>query len=436
MTRAASIASVRFALLATLGAWPCAAIAGEATAIVVSPNGPVRSLGDAVRQAPAGSRIVVRAGTYREQPILIDRPLTIVGEGRPVIEAATPATLIRVVANDVRLEGLVLTKIESSHVEDRAGVRFERVTRCAAERLEVLNAPYGIQVSESTDCRIAGNTIHGAGAGQRAPGNAIHLWNAKRMTVVDNTISGHRDGLYFEFVQDTTIERNVSERNLRYGLHFMFSHGCAYRSNRFAHNGAGVAVMYTHDVIIEHNEFLENRGPTAYGLLLKDISESRLHGNRFQNNTVGLLIEGGGRLAMTANRFLGNGWGVKLMANSAGNRFEGNVFDGNSFDMTTNSRSTEAVVSGNWWDRYTGYDFDRDGRGDIPFRPVRLFSLLVATNPSSVVLMRSTFVDLLDAAERTLPVLTPNTLVDKAPLMQIPQVDAPPLDRAQMEMPR
>ncbi len=422
MTRAGS-ASFGMALVVTLGVCPSAATAGDTPTptIVVSPTGPVRSLGQAVKQAASGSRIVVRAGTYREQPILIDRPLTVVGEGRPVIEAAAPGTLIRVTADDVTLEGLVLTKIEPSHVEDRAGVRFDHVRRCAAERLEVLDAPYGILVSESEECRLAGNTIRGAGARQRAPGNAIHLWNARRMTLVDNVVSGHRDGLYFEFVQDTTIERNVSERNQRYGLHFMFSHGNAYRWNRFERNGAGVAVMYTHDVIIEHNDFRENRGPTAYGLLLKDISESRLHANRFHENTVGLLIEGGGKLTMTANRFTGNGWGVKLMSNSSGNRFEGNVFDGNSFDMTTNSRATEAVVAGNWWDRYTGYDFDRNGRGDIPFRPVRLFSLLVASHPSSVVLMRSTFVDLLDAAERALPVLTPETLVDAQPLMVRPK---------------
>ena len=422
MTRTASrTLTLALLLIGTVASHADEAAASEPETIVVSPNGAVRSLGEAVRRAAPGARIVVHAGTYREPPILIDRPLTVVGEGRPVIAGVAPATLIRVVADDVRIEGLVLTTIEASYVEDRAGVRFERVHRCAAERIEVVDAPYGIQVSESSDCRIAGNTIRGAGARQRAPGNAIHLWNARRMTLVDNVVSGHRDGLYFEFVQDATIDGNVSEHNLRYGLHFMFSHGCAYRRNRFVSNGAGVAVMYTHDVTIERNEFLENRGPTAYGLLLKDISDSRVQGNRFQHNTVALLIEGGGRLTTTQNRFVGNGWGVKLMANSAGNRFEGNVFDGNSFDMTTNSRSTEAVVSGNWWDRYTGYDVDRDGRGDIPYRPVRLFSLLVATHPSSVVLMRGTFVDLLDAAERTLPVLTPNTLVDAAPLMEMPR---------------
>jgi nitrous oxidase accessory protein len=89
--------------------------------------------------------------------------------------------------------------------------------------------------------------------------------------------------------------------------------------------------------------------------------------------------------------------------------------------MATNSRATSAVVSGNWWDRYRGFDLDRDGHGDVAFRPVRLFSLLVASHPPSMILMRSAFVDLLDTAERALPVLTPETLVDASPLMVAPR---------------
>jgi len=412
--------------------WTTIAIGGLAAALMlarpvsaetltVSSSGPLRSVAEAVRQAPAGSRIIVRPGRYREMPLVIDRPLTITGEGRPVIEAAADGTLIRVVADDVTVRGLALTGIVGSYVEDRAAIRFERAHRCVAEDLEVRDAPFGIYASESSDCRIVGNVVRGGGNGRRALGNAIHLWNSRRMIVANNVVTRHRDGLYFEFVQDTTIERNTSEGNARYGLHFMFSNHCVYRDNRFVRNGAGVAVMYTRQVAMERNLFHANRGPTAYGLLLKDISESRLAGNRFTENTVGVLIEGGGRLTFAGNRFAQNGWAVKLMANSSGNRFEGNVFEGNSFDMATNSRSTDGVVSGNWWDRYDGYDLDRDGRGDVAFRPVRLYSLLVANDPPSVILMRSAFVDMLDAAERALPVLTPETLVDRAPLMKVPR---------------
>jgi nitrous oxidase accessory protein len=407
------------AVCALLAAAPACDAAAET--LTVSPNGRLRSVAEAVRTAAPGARIVVTAGTYREPPILIDRPLTIEGEGRPRLVAAAPATLIRVTADDVTLRGLVLADVPASHVEDRAAVRFEHVRRCVADGLEIERAPYGLYLSESADCRLTGNAIRGAGAGARPLGNAIHLWSTTRTTITDNVVSEHRDGLYFEFVQDTTIARNTSARNTRYGLHFMFSHRCVYTGNTFRHNGAGVAVMYTREVTMTRNAFDDNRGPSAYGLLLKDISDSRLEANHFGDNTVGLLIEGGGRLAVIGNRFTGNGWAVKLMANSSDDRLEGNVFERNAFDLATNSRTTTATVAGNWWDRYRGYDLDRDGRGDVPFRPVRLFSLVVASHPPAIIVMRSAFVDLLDAAERALPVLTPETLVDARPLMGVPR---------------
>ena len=208
---------------------------------------------------------------------------------------------------------------------------------------------------------------------------------------------------------------------MRYGLHFMFSDSCTYRDNQFRENGAGIAVMYTKHLTIEHNRFEDNTGPTAYGLLLKEIGDSRLEDNAFRGNAVGLLMEGGGRLEVRGNTFENNGWAIRLMANSVDNRFEANVFAGNSFDVSTNSQSNYSTFRGNWWDRYRGYDLDRNGIGDVGFRPVRLFALLVARHEPAIMLLRSAFVDLLDQAERVLPILTPETLVDAAPLMERPR---------------
>jgi nitrous oxidase accessory protein len=53
--------------------------------------------------------------------------------------------------------------------------------------------------------------------------------------------------------------------------------------------------------------------------------------------------------------------------------------------------------------------------GDVPFRPVRLFSLIVEQNEPALVLQRSFLVDLLDLAEQVLPVLTPENLQDQTP---------------------
>ena len=118
------------------------------------------------------------------------------------------------------------------------------------------------------------------------------------------------------------------------------------------------------------------------------------------------------------NTFAGNGWAVRLRASAQDARFTGNDFLDNSFDVSTNSRQSQATFAGNHWDAYRGHDLDRDGVGDVPFRPVRLFSLLVERYPPTLALLRSLIVDLLDAAERVLPVLTPEAVLDSSPAMR------------------
>ena len=72
--------------------------------------------------------------------------------------------------------------------------------------------------------------------------------------------------------------------------------------------------------------------------------------------------------------------------------------------MATNSRaSSPSTFSGNYWDGYEGYDLDHDGIGDVPFRPVRLFSVLVDQNEPLLILLRSLLLDLLEVAERVVP---------------------------------
>lgn len=400
---------------------PLLALLQTGATIVVSPDGPVRSVAEAVRLAPLGGRVVIRAGTYDIGPIVLDRPVSLEGEGHPVLRGRGDYTLLLVTADSVTVRGLVLAHVASSYVEDRAALRFTGVRGCVAEDLEIRDAFFGIYLAKTTGCVVRGNRITGSNRAEREAGNGIHLWDTRDVELRDNIISGHRDGLYFEFVRGARVTGNTSTGNVRYGLHFMFSDSCAYRNNAFLRNGAGVAVMYTKRLTIERNRFEDNTGPTAYGLLLKEISDSRLEGNQFLRNTVGLVTEGGGRLEVRGNRFEDNGWAVRLMANSMDNRFEGNVFAGNSFDVATNSQSNYSVFAANWWDRYRGYDLDRNGFGDAGYRPVRLFALLVTRHEPAIVLLRSTFVDLLDQAERVLPVFTPETLVDATPLMVRPR---------------
>jgi nitrous oxidase accessory protein len=396
---------------------PAALDAQRGGRIDVAPTGAYRTVGAGVAAARDGDTIVVHAGLYREPLVTIDKRIALVGEGGPVLDGEAKHALLLVTADDVTVRGLVLRNVGTSFVEDRAALKANHVRGCSIDHDRVENGFFGIYLADVTDCRVADNVIRGLATRETEAGNGIHLWRARRITIEHNDVSGQRDGIYFEFVHDTDVRDNISTHNLRYGLHFMYSDNCRYAANTFRENGSGVAVMYTKGVTMTANRFEDNWGPAAYGLLLKEISDARLERNVFDHNTTALVADGANRIAAVGNEFTNNGWAVRLEASTVDGRFERNNFVGNTFDLVTNSRSPSTVFAGNYWDDYRGYDVDRDGTGDVPHRPVRLFSVIVERQPASLILLRSTFATLLDAAERVLPSLTPDALVDATPAM-------------------
>ena len=391
---------------------------GAGAPIVVSPGGPVRTIGQALGLAPAGGRIVVRAGVYREPTLRLTRPVELTGDSGAVLDGEGRRQLMTITGDDVTVRGLTLRNVGMSYTEDRAAIKAVGVRGCVIEDNRVEEGFFGIYLARSTGCRIVRNVLSARGRTEVGSGNGIHLWSSDSVLIEGNTISGYRDGIYFEFVRGSTIRGNTSERNLRYGLHFMYSDGCHYRANLFRANGSGVAVMYSKNVEMTGNRFEDNWGSAAYGLLLKEMSDSRVIGNTFARNTTGLVAEGADRLEARDNDFIEDGWAVRMTASSSDARFTGNNFIGNTFDVATNSRQAFSTFAGNYWDAYRGYDLDRDGYGDVPHRPVRLFSLIVEHNEPALILLRSLFVRVLDVAERTVPLLTPATLSDERPAMR------------------
>lgn len=378
---------------------------------------PISTITEALESAAPGDRVVVHAGIYREPTIVVTRPIELVGEGWPTLDGEGEREILRIESDGVTVEGLVFKDVGVSYVEDRAAIKVKEAGNCRIVGNRINNAFFGIYLAQAHSCWIEGNEILGEALKETASGNGIHLWYSRDIDIRNNLVSNHRDGIYLEFVEDSRITGNLSRNHLRYGLHFMFSDGCVYEGNVFRDNSSGVAVMYTKRVRMLNNLFQDNWGGAAFGLLLKDITDSEIRDNRFLRNTVAIYAEGSNRLTVEGNELRGNGWAVKIMANARDNRFTKNDFFGNTFDVATNSRRAYSTFEGNYWDHYDGYDLDRDGVGDVPFHPVRLFSLIVEQNEPALILLRSPFVDLLDLAERLLPVLTPENLRDSAPAM-------------------
>ena len=385
---------------------------------VIGPGQGLTTLTEAIEQAEDGDTLIVQGGRFQESPILIDKSIVLLGKDRPVIDGENKHQVLFVKADNVIIDGFVFSNAASSHTRDNAAIRMDGVNGGEIRNNHLENNFFGIYLGRSENVNIIGNTIRAFGKRETTSANGIHLWNSKGIKVINNQVFGHRDGIYLENVTDSEVSGNLTENNLRYGLHFMFSNDCIYQENTFRQNGAGVAVMYSNRVEMKHNRFENNWGTSAYGLLLKDIGDSEIHSNHFERNTTAVRMEGTSRTVVKYNRFIRNGSAVRIMANSIDNRFEHNNFIDNSFDVSTNSRRANSTFNQNYWSAYKGYDLNGDGFGEVPFHPVRLFSLIVERNENAMMLMRSFFVDLLDIAERVFPVLTPEALVDEQPRMR------------------
>lgn len=374
----------------------------------------------AVRAAIPGQVVVVGAGRWREPTVTIDRPLTLLGRPGAILDGEGQRSLLIVTADDVTVAGLTFQHTGTSQVDERAAIRVRDAAGCRVHGNTIVDAQFAIYLETTRGCEVRDNVVRGPAARQMSAGNGIHAWKSERTVVTGNRVTGHRDGIYFEFVTGGRVARNTSEQSARYGMHFMFSNDCAYEGNTFQDNGNGVAVMYSQRVTMRGNTFARSQGSAAYGLLLKDINDSEITDNHFLANSVGLYLEDAGRNIVQGNTFRENGWALRSLASAQDNRYERNTFELNAFDVTTNSRQAVSTFRGNYWDRYRGYDLDRNGVGDVPHLPVRLFSLVVEQSPASALLLRSILVDLMDLAERAFPALTASDIRDDAPLLVRP----------------
>lgn len=369
-------------------------------------------------QASDGDTILVKKGIYKEANIKIDKSINLIGEGLPTIDGEKKGEIITIEANNVILDGFKIINVGVSYTTDYAAVRVVKSDSFVIQNLELEKLFFGIYLQKANNGKILNNKVRGEAVTEFNSGNAVHLWYCKNVEVRGNDVQRVRDGIYLEFSDNITITDNFSKGNVRYGLHFMFSNNNYVINNVFETNGAGIALMFSKFMDLENNVIKKNWGTAAYGLLLKEVNDANIKNNHFFKNTVGITVEGSNRLEYSNNDFTSNGYAIKVKGACYENWIIDNNFLYNSFDISYNGRINNNKFDNNYWSNYTGYDLDKNGIGDVAYRPVKLFSYIVNRTPETIILMRSLFIDIIDFSEKVSPVFTPDDLMDENPRMK------------------
>lgn len=379
----------------------------------------IKSIKQAVALAGSGDSILVDAGVYKEGNINIDKSISLIGVGLPVLDGQMKYEILSLRANHIVLKGFKLINSGEDVVKNLGAVRLYDSWYSTIEDNIFENNYFGIYIQRGYKCLIQNNKITGRNTqSEETMGDGIHAWQSEEIWIKKNIVKQNRDGIYLEKVIKSYVYNNYSTKNKRYGMHFMFANDNVYVSNTFDNNDAGVAVMYSNNIGMDSNRFINNWGDASYGLLLKDIGFSKIKRNIFENNTAGIFLDGATKIDLYKNTFSDNGWAMKINANSMENRIYNNNFLGNIFDISTNANTVSNDLQRNYWDKNEVYDLDKDGFSDVPYHPLSLYAVLSEQNPSIMLLFKSFFVDLFDKIEKIVPSLTPESFVDEKPLLK------------------
>lgn len=404
-------------------------------------------LQDRIDAAAPGSTIEVAAGKYAG-PLVIEKPLTLVGRGWPAIDGGGAGSVIAVRAAGVTVRGFHIHNSGLDLRKDDAGIQITGdQALISGNRID--DVLHGIYVKKARDFRILKNDIRGKttlppaqrpsseaiatdGAEYCSPlninsrGNGIHLWNSSGGEIDNNTVTETRDGMYFSFTRDTKVRGNHIH-GVRYGLHYMYSDHNNFEGNTFTENAAGAAIMYSKNLVIVGNRFDANRGFRAYGMLLNSVDNTRIEGNLLNQNTVGIYLENNNNNQLIGNRIERNYIGLRMTASSndnvlSRNRFSGNMHPAEMAGQNDSNRwSLEGV--GNHWSSGNLVDINADGIGDLPYREVDLVGDLRRDSPLVGLLSGSPGLNLLEFVHRHVALPGVEAIEDPAPLT--PQFERP-----------
>lgn len=382
----------------------------------------------AVATAQPGDVILVPAGVYAG-PLHIDKPLTLQGEGEPIIDGDGQGDVIVVTAPDVTIRGFVIRNSGISLNHEHAGV-VVTAPRVLIENNRLEEVLFGLYLKNAPDSILRNNLILARDLGIARRGDGIKIWYSTNCLVEGNQILDGRDLLIW-YSSVCTLRNNIVERS-RYGLHVMNSDQQILEGNILRHNSVGAYIMYGRGITLRNNLLYSHRGPSGFGIGLKDAADVQASGNRLVGNRVGLYVDNSPSQPDTVvrferNLFAYNEIGAGLLPNVRDNIYVHNSFLDNdeqvalaiSGEVSTNQWSVDG--QGNYWSDYVGFDADGDQIGDLPYRAQSLFEDLLQQYPELRLLQLSPATTALDLAARAFPIFQPRPkLADEHPLITPP----------------
>lgn len=402
------------AVLTALAANACAA------ATIDVPAG--SDLPAAIEAAAPGDLLRLATGRYAG-PVKVDRPLTIEGEPGALIDGRGEGRTIEVVSPGVTIRGITVSGSGMSLERMDAAIFLDRsAANAVVENNAIEDNLVGVYIHGAPDVTLRRNKI----AGRVLPhlndsGNGVYLWNAPGAQVLDNDISGGRDGI-FTNASRKDVFRGNRIHGVRFAVHYMYTNDSEVSGNVSSGNHAGFVIMFSNNVTVRGNASQDDRDE---GLLLNYANGSMVEGNAVRNSHKCVFVYDANKNVLRHNRFEDCTIGIHFTAGSERNTITENAFVNNETQvMYVGTRFVEWSVNGrgNYWSDNPAFDLDGDGISDVAYRPNNIMDQIIWRYPAAKLLLNSPAAQVVRWAESAFPAIHPGGVIDSAPLMRPPEV--------------
>ncbi len=409
------------------------ALAAPVSAADVAVQPGAGSLANAIAGAAPGDVLTLSDGIY-DGPITIDRTLTLTGTAGTVIDGGHKGTVVTITGDDVVLRGVTVTGSGGVNADLDSGIKIVKgADRSLIEGNRLTDNMHGIDVHGGLDSVVRHNVIEGRqNARMNERGNGIYIWNAPGTVVEENTVRWGRDGIFSNASRKGTYRNNLF-RDLRFAVHYMYTHDSEVSGNISIGNHLGFAIMYSNRVIVADNLSLGDR---EHGVMLNYANNAEVHDNLVRGGTKKCtFIYNAHKNLIYRNRFEGCGIGIHFTAGSERNVLTENAFIGNREQVKyvgTKHIEWSFEGRGNFWSDHPAFDLNGDGIADAVFRPNDLMDHILWSQPAAALLTGAPAVQLVRWSQKSFPATLPGGVLDSFPLMSPVDKTVPP-DIAAME---
>jgi nitrous oxidase accessory protein len=380
------------------------------------------SLAAAIAAAASGDVLKLAAGIHGG-PVRVDRPLTLEGAVGAIIDGHGVGRSIEVTAPDVTIRGMTIRGSGMSLADMDAAVFLDQsALRAVVEDNDIEDNLVGVYVHGATDAIVRHNRIVGRVLVHlNESGNGVYLWNSPGAQVLDNDISGGRDGIFSNVSRNNRFNRN-NIHAVRFAIHYMYTDNSEISGNTSVGNHAGFVIMYSNNLVIRDNV---SDGDRDQGLLLNFANGSEIAGNVVRGGEKCVFIYNANKNRFDHNWFEGCTIGIHFTAGSERNEIAENAFVNNQTQvMYVGTRFLDWSVKGrgNYWSDNAAFDLNGRGIADTAYRPNDVMDQVLWRAPAAKLLLNSPATQIVRWAQSRFPAIHPGGVIDSAPLMAPPFV--------------